>query len=83
MPKKKKNEIVEDLKFPLMFAGGAIGASVLGGAIEPHIPHGMTNPLTTTGRVMGRFTGPVAAISAGGIVFKQFKKTRKKLKGGI
>jgi len=59
MPKKKKkNEIVEDLKFPLMFAGGAIGASVLGGAVEPHIPHGMR------------------------IVFKQLKRTKKKVKGG-
>jgi len=58
-----------------------MGASVLGGALQPHLSAGTTNPLTTTGSTLGRFIGPVAVISAGGIVFKELNKTKKKLKG--
>lgn len=79
--KKQKNEIVSGMMPTFALAGGAMGASVLGGAFQSHLPAGTTNPLTTTGSTLGRFVGPVAAISAGGIVFKELNKTRKKLKG--
>jgi len=80
--KQKNNEIVSDLIPTFTLAGGAMGASVLGGALQPHLSAGTTNPLTTTGSTLGRFIGPVAVISAGGIVFKELNKTKKKLKGG-
>ena len=78
--KKKVTGIARDLMPPLVLAGGAIGASVMGGALQSKIPAGMVNPLTTTGSTLGRFVGPVAAISAGGIVMKQLKKTKRKLR---
>lgn len=78
--RKYRNEIVEGMIPTFAFAGGAMGASVLGGATQGLMPAGVTNPLTTTGSVMGRFVAPVAAIGAGGIVLKQLNKTQRKLK---
>ena len=78
--KKKVTGIAKDLMPSIVLGGGAIGASVMGGAIQSKIPAGMVNPLTTTGSTLGRFVAPVAAISAGGIVLKQLKKVKRKVK---
>lgn len=84
MPKKKKkskgNSIVRGMRTPFIFAGGAMGASLLGGAFQSHIPAGMANPLTQTGATMIHFVAPVTAIGATGVVVKQLKKTQKKFK---
>ena len=58
MKKKKKNEILEDFKPALIMGGAGIGSSVLGGALQPHLPAGTTNPLTKMGNTFGTFTKP-------------------------
>ena len=78
--KKKEDSILEDMTPALTFAGGAMGASILGGAMESYLPAGMTNPLTTTGRTMGTFVGPMATIGVMGITTKQLKKLESKIK---
>ena len=82
MTKKKQNHssIAEDLIPSLSFAGAGIGASILGGSLQSHIPAGMSNPLTTTGSVMGRFMGPVATLGAMNVVTKQLKRLEGRMK---
>ena len=80
MGKKKKNEIVDDLAIPFTFAGGAIGSSVLGGAMDSFIPVGTANPLAVTGTTMSRFQSPITALSAGNIIFKQMRKIERRIK---
>ena len=85
MARKKRRKIpriVRDLSPPLVLGGGSIGSSILGGALGSKLPPGTINPLTTTGTTLGGFVGPVATISAFGIVHKQLKKAKPKLKGG-
>lgn len=64
---------MQGLKPAFGFAAAGIGSSILGGAVQPLIPIGTVNPLTTTGQVFSRFTGPVAVIGASGIVFNQLR----------
>ena len=82
MTSKKQNpsSIAEDLIPSLSFAGAGVGASVLGGSLQSHIPAGISNPLTTTGSTIGRFTGPVATIGAMSITTKQLRKLEGKMK---
>jgi len=80
--KKRKNEVLESFSPAFGLAGVSLGSSVLGGAMQSHLPAGMTNPLTTTGRVTGTFVGPMVTLGAFGFVTKQLKKTEKKMKGG-
>lgn len=68
-----RNSIIRDMSPTFLMAGGAMGASILGGALSSHLPAGVSNPLTTTGSTLGKFVGPMAAISSGGIVMKQLK----------
>jgi hypothetical protein len=75
----RRNEIVEDFTPAFTMAGGSLGASILGGSLDSALPVGTTNPLTTTGSTLGRFTGPVATIGVLGITTKQFKKIENKL----
>jgi len=82
LTKKRKNKIIGGMMPAFYLAGGAMGASVSGGALQSHLPAGITNPLTTTGSTLGMFVGPVAAIGAGGIVLRELNKANKKLKGG-
>jgi len=82
MTKKKKNGLLKDLEPTFTLAGGSIGASMLGGAINPLLPAGTTNPLTSIGTTTSKFVGPMATLSAFGMVTKQLKKTQKKIKGG-
>ena len=78
--KQKTSSIAEDLIPSLSFAGAGIGASVLGGSLQSHIPAGMSNPLTTTGSTIGKFTGPVVGIGAMSVVTKQLKRLEGRLK---
>lgn len=83
MAKRKRRKqlgLTEDFFPPLVFAGGAAGLSVLGGAVQPIIPTGVTNPLTSAGSTLGRFVGPVSVITGAGIVLKQVGKIKKKVK---
>ena len=81
MGKKRKQEsYLEDMTPTLAFAGGAVGASVLGGAMESKLPAGVTNPLTTTGKTMGTFVGPMATLGAMSITTKQLKRLESKIK---
>ena len=85
MKKRKQESYLEDMTPAFAFAGGAVGSSILGGALQSKIPAGVTNPLTTTGKTMGTFVGPVATIGVMGITTKQLKKLEskiKKVKGG-
>jgi hypothetical protein len=76
--KRKVLGITEDLFPPIQTAGGAAGLAVLGGAVQPIIPAGMANPLTSAGSTLGRFVSPVSAISGAGIALKQVRKIGKK-----
>ena len=76
----KKNEILKEFKPGLELAGLSIGSSILGGALQPHIPAGMINPLTETGRVTGTFVRPVVALGAMGFTLKKLKSLEKKVK---
>lgn len=78
--KKRQSTMVDDFLPPIGFATGSVTASVLGGAIQPIIPAGITNPLTTAGSTLGKFTGPVSAVAGAGIVLKQVRKIEKKIK---
>jgi len=80
MKKKKKNDLLEDMKPALTMGGLGIGSSVLGGALQSHLPAGTTNPLTSMGSTLGKFTPPVAVLGAMSMVTKQLKKTQKKVK---
>ena len=79
---KKKNEIIEGMTPALAFGAFGTGASILGGKLQPLIPAGTINPLTSTGSVMGDFAGPVATLGAFAITTNQLKKAEKKLQGG-
>lgn len=78
--KKVKNEIVEGFKPAFTLGAGAMGASMLGQSFQDKLPTGIVNPLTASGSVFAKFTGPVATISAAGITMKQLKKLEKKQK---
>ena len=78
--KKYENEILEDMKPALEMGGLGIGSSLLGGALQPMLPAGTINPLTSTGRTLGTFVRPVATLGAMSIVTKQLKKLEKKTK---
>ena len=79
--KKKQNKILKEMKPTLSLASMSISSSILGGALQPKLPAGVSNPLTTTGRVTGTFIPPVATLGAFSIVKKQMKKVSKKVKG--
>jgi len=78
--KKKKNEIIKSLEPSFIFAGGAIGSSILGGALQSKLPAGISNPLTTTGLTMSKFVGPIAILGVTDFTMKKFKKLEKKMK---
>jgi len=78
MKKKKKNEILKEFKPALAMGGLGIGSSLLGGALQPHLPAGTTNPLTKMGSTLGTFTKPVAALGAMSVITKKLKKLEKK-----
>lgn len=70
------------MKNLIKYAGGTMGLGLLGGSLQPHLPSGITNPLTSGASTMAGFTPTIATLSAGGIIFRQFKKIEKKVKGG-
>lgn len=80
MPKRKKNEVLQEMKPTLSLAGLSIGSSVLGGTLQPHIPSEITNPLTKTGEVTGKFVAPMATLGVASFMFKKMKKLEKKVK---
>ena len=79
MAKRRRNDLLDDFAVPLTFAGLGVGTSVIGGVIDPIIPAGITNPVTSVGSTLGNFTGPVSVIAGGAIVFKQFKGIEEEL----
>ena len=76
----RKKRIPKEFEPALSLAGLSIGSSILGGALQPHVPAGVTNPLTATGRVAGRFVSPLAVMGVAGFTFKKIKKLEKKIK---
>jgi len=78
--KKKQNKFLKEMKPAFSLASVSISSSILGGALQSKLPAGITNPLTTTGRVTGTFISPVATLGALSIVKKQMKKISKKAK---
>ena len=77
----KKNKILKEMKPTFKLAGASITSSLLGGALQPQLPSGIPNPLTTTGRVTGRFIPVVATVGVMSFTTKKLKKLEKKLKG--
>ena len=77
--KKRKNEILEEMKPAFGLAGVSIGSSILGGALQPHLPAGVTNPLTATGTATSKFVAPMAVLGVGSYTFKKLKKLEKKV----
>ena len=73
------NEFLEDFKPTFGLAGLGIGSSILGGTLQPHLPAGVTNPLTQTGSTISGFIPLTASLGGFSIVTKQFKK----LEGGF
>ena len=81
MAKKKRiTGIAKDMIIPFGLAGGAIGSSIVGGALQSKVPAGMKNPVTAAGSTMGKFVGPSTAIASAGIVMKQMNNLNKKIK---
>jgi len=77
--KKRKNELLEEMKPAFGFAGASIGSSLLGGALQPHLPAGITNPLTVVGTTTSKFVSPMAVLGAGSYTLKKLKKLQKKV----
>ena len=82
MKKRKKSQkrYFRDFAPAITLAGGALGASVVGEALGPHLPAGSTNPLTTTSTAMTSFVGPAVAIGAMSVTMRQLKKFKPKSK---
>ena len=70
------------MKPTLKLASVSIGSSILGRATQPKIPAGIANPLTTTGRVTGRFIPLTATMGGMSFTTKKLKTLEKKMKGG-
>ena len=78
--RKKKNEVLQEMKPTLALAGLSMGSSVLGGSLQPMLPPGVSNPLTETGRVGGMFVRPFAVLGVSSFMFKKLKRLEKKVK---
>jgi len=78
---KKKNKILKEMKPAFKLAGASIASSILGGGLQSHVPAEVQNPLTTAGRVTGRFIPTVAVLGVTSFTTKKLKKLEKKLKG--
>ena len=80
--KKRKNGLLKEMKPTLGLAGLSVGSSMLGGALQSHLPAGVANPLTATGTATSKFVAPMAVLGVSSFMFKKLKKLEKKVKKG-
>ena len=79
--KKGKGSIMGDFTPAFGMAGASMGLGVVGGAIQPHLPAGMKNPMTEMGSSMVKFVPVTTALGGVSTTTKQLKKLIKSMKG--
>ena len=80
MVKRKKNEILESMTPGLTLGFASMGAGMLSTPLEPFLPAGIKNPMSTTASVSSDLVGPVMLIGGMDIVLKKVKKIERGLK---
>jgi len=74
----KKKSLFGSIGPTLALAGGSAAAGIIGGALGPSLPAGMTNPLTAAGEGMATFVKPMATVTGAGMVLGQLRRLRKR-----
>ena len=81
--KKGKGSIMGDFTPAMSFAGASVGMSIIGGKLQPHLPVGTPNPLTSGGASIAKMTPLMVTVGGSSMAVKQVKaliKNMKKLK---
>jgi len=81
--KKGKGSIMGDFTPAMSMGMTSMGLGVVGGAMQPHLPAGMKNPMTEMGSSMVKFVPVATTLGGSSLAVKQVKvliKNMKKLK---
>ena len=79
--KKKQGSIMGDFTPAFGMGMTSMGLGVVGGKLQPHLPAGMTNPMTSMGSTMVKFVPVTTALGGVSTTTKQLKKLIKSMKG--
>ena len=76
MARRKKNDLLKAVKTPLALGAFSIGTNIAGQSLQPLLPAGVVNALTSLGTTSAQFVGPIGTIGLTGVVVKQVRKLK-------
>ena len=79
--KKKKHHMMDHMKPTFVLAGGSMGMAMIGGAMQPHLPVGMSNPMLVAGQATSNIIPLTVAVGGMATSSQILKNLLKEMKG--
>lgn len=75
---RRRKKFVRAVTNPLALGAFSIGTNIAGSSLNPLLPTGTTNPLTSLGTTSAQFVGPIGTIGFTGVVVDEVRRLKPK-----